>query len=170
MKAAGEFTRPNRWPSLFSKFQKAVNNKSNIITLFLNIHSMYIERKLIMYCYYFLGMKANLNFGERLAELRKAKGFTQKDLAANIGSTQRMIAHYENHVKRPSLDKLEGLAKALGLTIDQFLGVQEIKKQPGAPVDAYLQRKLQLVTRLPKNDQKAIVTMIDALAQKKGAA
>lgn len=130
---------------------------------------MYIGCKRIMYCYYFIGMKANLNFGQRLAELRKAKGFTQKDLAASVGSTQRMIAHYENHVKRPSLDRLEGIAKALSLTIDQLLGVQDIKKQVGAPVDAYLQRKLQIVTRLPKNDQKAIVTMIDALAQKKGA-
>jgi transcriptional regulator with XRE-family HTH domain len=123
-----------------------------------------------MYAYYFLGMANNINFGERLAELRKAKGFTQRELAENIGTSQRMIAHYENHVKRPSLDKLESIAKAFGLSIDQVLGVQPLKKQPGAPKDAYLQRKLQKVQALPKDDQKVIINMIDALSTKKGAA
>jgi hypothetical protein len=33
-------------------------------------------------------------FGARLTELRKAAGYTQVELAAALGTTQRMIAYY----------------------------------------------------------------------------
>jgi len=116
---------------------------------------------------YIQGMKnttANGNFGRMLAELRKAKGFTQQELADNVGVSQRMVAYYERHAKRPPLEKLQAIARALSVSIDQLLGVQPVRKQPGAPKDAYLQRKLQRVQQLPKDKQKIIVTMIDALA------
>jgi transcriptional regulator with XRE-family HTH domain len=118
----------------------------------------------------FFNMTTHADFGQRLAELRKVKGFSQRELAGSIGTSQRMIAHYEKHVKRPSLDKLENIAKVFGITVDELLGVKPIKKTPGAPKDAYLQRKLQKVGELPKEDQKVIVGMIDALAARKGAA
>jgi transcriptional regulator with XRE-family HTH domain len=117
--------------------------------------------------YYLSGMNTNNgNFGYVLAELRKAKGFTQQELADSIGSSQRMIAYYERHAKRPPLEKLQAVAQALSVTIDQLLGVQRVTKQRGAPKDAYLRRKLQQVHGLPKTDQKMVVGMIDALATK----
>lgn len=120
-------------------------------------------------CYYFLGMNQHANLGQRLSELRKAKGFTQEEFAASIGTSQRMVAYYERHVKRPPLEKLESMATALGVSVEEIIGVKPVKKQPGAPKDAYLHRKLQQVAHLPKDDQKLIVNMIDALATKKGA-
>jgi transcriptional regulator with XRE-family HTH domain len=109
------------------------------------------------------------NFGMRLAQLRKEKGFTQRDFADNVGISQRMIAYYEKHVKRPPLEKLEGIARALNITIDELLDVKTIKKQRGAPKNAYLQRKLQLVTEFPKADQKIVTNIIDALYEKNSA-
>ncbi|WP_148864766.1 helix-turn-helix transcriptional regulator [Marinobacter fonticola] len=35
------------------------------------------------------------DFGKRLAQLRKDAGFTQKELADEIGATRRVIAYYE---------------------------------------------------------------------------
>jgi transcriptional regulator with XRE-family HTH domain len=118
---------------------------------------------------YFYGMNKNGNFGHRLADLRKAKGFTQQDLASSIGVSQRMLAYYEKHAKRPPLEKLEAIMKALSVPIDELLGVTPVKKMPGAPKDAYLHRKLQRVKEMPKTDQKVILNMIDALSAKKGA-
>jgi transcriptional regulator with XRE-family HTH domain len=34
-------------------------------------------------------------FGERLAQVRKATGYTQVEFAAGVGITQRMLACYE---------------------------------------------------------------------------
>lgn len=42
------------------------------------------------------------SFGERLTALRKAAGFTQVELAAELGAFQRMVAYYE----RPTADDL----------------------------------------------------------------
>ena len=106
------------------------------------------------------------NFGMRLAELRRAKGFTQRDFAENVGVSQRMIAYYEKHAKNPPLEKLDAIAKALKISIDELLGVKPVKKTRGTTKDAYLQRKLQLVTNFPKSDQKVIINMIDALMVK----
>ena len=77
-----------------------------------------------------------------------------------------MIAYYEKHAKRPPLEKLEAIVKALGITIDDLLGVTPVKRMRGAPKDAYLVRKLQQVQKLSKTDQKIVVNMIDALATK----
>ncbi|BBM03554.1 helix-turn-helix domain-containing protein [Microbulbifer sp. GL-2] len=39
-------------------------------------------------------MNENLaDFGKRLAQLRKAAGYTQKELAEEIGATRRVIAY-----------------------------------------------------------------------------
>jgi DNA-binding XRE family transcriptional regulator len=45
-------------------------------------------------------------FGQRLARLRKQAGFTQIDLAKDIGVTQRIITYYEAETQHPptSLD------------------------------------------------------------------
>ena len=37
----------------------------------------------------------NMSFGARLAALRKAAGFTQQELANEVGTSRRMIAYYE---------------------------------------------------------------------------
>ena len=43
------------------------------------------------------------DFGKRLAQLRKDAGFTQKELADEIGATRRVIAYYEteNQPQKP---------------------------------------------------------------------
>jgi transcriptional regulator with XRE-family HTH domain len=118
--------------------------------------------------YYFGCMNTTPNFGQRLAQLRQAKGFSQQELADSTGISQRMLVYYEKHAKRPPMDKLQAIAGVLGVGVDELLGIAPLKKQVGAPKDAYLQRKLQKVKELPKDDQKIIMNMIDALASKKG--
>ena len=106
------------------------------------------------------------DLGQRLARLRKARGFTQRDFAASVGISQRMVAYYEKHVRRPSPEKLERMANALRVSSDEILGIKPTKNRPGAPKNAYLQRKLQEVYSFSKADQKTITNMIDALSLK----
>lgn len=109
---------------------------------------------------------AKTKFGKRLAELRKQKGFTQIMLADAIGVSQRVVAYYECETDRPPAGKLSDIAKALEVSVDELLGLKEVKAGRGAPKNAYLRKKLQLVELFPKSDQKAIVTMIEGLAAK----
>ena len=63
------------------------------------------------------------SFGARLAALRMARGMTQDDLGVAAGSSQRMIAPYENTPgAQPPADVVVALARALDASIDELLG------------------------------------------------
>ncbi len=62
------------------------------------------------------------NFGVRLKQLRKSKGFSQKELASLLGIGQTSIANYEKNIRFPSEDKLINLANTLDTSVDSLLG------------------------------------------------
>lgn len=59
------------------------------------------------------------SFGERMARLRQTAGFSKRDLAAEIGSSNRMVAYYEKETTYPPTHLLPLLVKALGMSSDQ---------------------------------------------------
>ena len=69
-----------------------------------------------------------MSFGARLAELRKAAGFTQQDLADEVGVSRRMIAYYEVQSGHPPTHLLPSIAQALNVTTDELLGAGPVKK------------------------------------------
>lgn len=60
----------------------------------------------------------------KLKEIRKAKGFTQKELAEKVGVDTSSISKYETGVAEPSYDVLMKLARVLGVSIDSFSDVE----------------------------------------------
>jgi transcriptional regulator with XRE-family HTH domain len=62
------------------------------------------------------------SFGERLASLRKARGFTQVQLARTANTTQRAISYYENEAGFPPVPAVLELARALRVGTDELLG------------------------------------------------
>lgn len=67
-------------------------------------------------------------FGNRLARLRTASGHTQRSLATALGISNRMIAHYETENGNPTVYMLKKIAKALGVSGDQLLGIEKTKE------------------------------------------
>ena len=58
-----------------------------------------------------------------IQRLRKAKGLSQRQLAAKAKVTQGYIAQLETgHKMNPSLPTLRKLAKALGVPVTELLG------------------------------------------------
>ena len=99
-------------------------------------------------------------FGKRLAELRKAAGYTQEQLAQSIGASRRMVAYYETESQHPPIHILLDLARALGMSTDQLLGVAKLAAPHG---NSHLARRLKQMECLPPTDQKAVFKFIDAL-------
>lgn len=60
----------------------------------------------------------------KLKEIRKAKGYTQKELAEIVGVDTSSISKYEKGVAEPSYVVLKKLASALGVSIDSFSDVE----------------------------------------------
>lgn len=65
------------------------------------------------------------NFGKHLKELRQSKGLTQKQLAILINSNERVVQHYELGDRKPGFDAIIALAKALEVSSDKLLGLEE---------------------------------------------
>lgn len=56
-----------------------------------------------------------------LAQVRKAKGWTQEQLSAVSGVNRVTIARYECGMSVPKLSTIERLADALGVPIDEIV-------------------------------------------------
>lgn len=64
-------------------------------------------------------------FSIKLKEVRKEKGFTQKELGAAVGISEVMIGQYERGVRTPKLEMRKKLANALGVKLNYFLSDSE---------------------------------------------
>jgi transcriptional regulator with XRE-family HTH domain len=103
-------------------------------------------------------------FGQRMARLRKERGFTQIELAEKAGTIQAVISSYECGRVRPHAAMIGQLAQALGVTADELLGLAETQTPKANGFSRRVLRRMQLLERFPTHDQKAVFKMIDALA------
>lgn len=62
-----------------------------------------------------------MSIGERIKEARKAKGYTQKELADMIGVANATLCGYEVGKREPDAVKINALSKALGVTGDWLI-------------------------------------------------
>ena len=62
-----------------------------------------------------------MNLSEKLAELRKAKGMTQKELAGALNVTRQAVSRWEVGTAVPSLDNLAYLSRLYGVPLDDFI-------------------------------------------------
>ncbi len=102
-------------------------------------------------------------FGERLALLRKAAGYTQQQLADEIGASRRQVAYYEGESEHPPAGLLIELAQALNVTTDELLGVRtgRSKKTATPAVSTRLERRLKLIERMPAKPKQQLLGLID---------
>ncbi len=63
-----------------------------------------------------------MNYGNRIAELREKKGWTQEELSSTIGISRAALSHYEKNRRKPDLDILSQLADVFHVSIDFILG------------------------------------------------
>lgn len=62
-----------------------------------------------------------MEFGEFLAELRKEKGYLQKEVAAYLNVTVATVSNYEKGVHTPDLNTLSRLADFYDVSTDYLL-------------------------------------------------
>lgn len=61
----------------------------------------------------------------RLKQIRESKRISQKELANKLGITESAVCHWEAGRYLPTTDKLQQIAKTLGVTIDELLADSE---------------------------------------------
>ena len=109
-------------------------------------------------------LKGKQSFGERMAQLRTAAGYSQRDLAAEIGISQRMIAYYEKQTQHPPTHLLPALARALGVTADQLLGTEKVKSN-GKGKDSRLWRRFSQIEKMDAKEKRKIIQLPDTFIE-----
>lgn len=105
-------------------------------------------------------------FGGRLARLRQSAGYSQRDFAAEVGFSQRMVVYYEKECERIPIRLLPIFARALGVSADELLGLEKAKRNSKAR-DARLWRRFSQVEKPPPAERRPIVQLLDAFLRGK---
>lgn len=66
-------------------------------------------------------MSLNEELGRRVQQLRKAKGFSQEELADRVGASRQAVSKWEGGQTAPDLERLLALSKQLDVTTDYLL-------------------------------------------------
>ena len=60
----------------------------------------------------------------RLKEVRTERGMSQAKLAKLINSYQQAVANWENGIKKPTAETIVALSRALAVSADYLLGLE----------------------------------------------
>lgn len=99
-------------------------------------------------------------FGQRLARTRKAKGYTQVELAAKMGIIQVLVSDYERDKLRPYHEMIARFARALEVSADELLGLESSQDRSTA-TSLKLLRRMKRIEALPPSQQKILLRTID---------
>lgn len=66
-----------------------------------------------------------MKFNERLKEIRKEKGFTQKDMYIKLGVSANCYASYEQGRTEPNIQTIIQLCIILNTSADYLLGLED---------------------------------------------
>ena len=107
------------------------------------------------------GQKCFEELGQRVRNLRKEQGLTQAQLADLLGVSQQLVALYERGEHRMPLDLLPEVARLLGVSVEEVLGVtpQSARRAPTRK----LQQPLERISRLPRAKQRIVMEMLDGV-------
>ncbi len=70
--------------------------------------------------------KFMVEFGEKIKDLRLAKGLTQKQLAKELEQAQSTIFYWEQNKQEPNISSLKKLCEFFDVSADFLLGLSDI--------------------------------------------
>jgi transcriptional regulator with XRE-family HTH domain len=107
------------------------------------------------------------SFGQALAAARRKKGYTQEELGKLVGTSKRVISYFEREAKNPTIETINKLADVLGVLPERLLKPTDALLEEPKAIRS-LQKKLNIVHKLPPDEQRYIAKMIDIIAEKNG--
>ena len=98
-------------------------------------------------------------FGAFLAQVRRAQGLTQAELAEQLHVTDKAVSRWERGVGLPDINTLEPLADALGLSLADLMHCHDpAQEPPTAPVP--LEDFFSMLRRRPVADWHSVRTAL----------
>jgi transcriptional regulator with XRE-family HTH domain len=107
--------------------------------------------------------------GQRMARLRKQRGYTQVELADKIGIRQALVSAYEKDRRGLSAEMAIHFALALDVSLDELLH-PKVKKVSGKTPSRKVLRRLEEIAKLPPHQQNYLLKTIDGFLRGAGVA
>ena len=104
-------------------------------------------------------------FGRRLKELRKAKGWTQKELANRLAIRYSHLNKYESGMHAPPFEKLIQLADIFDVSLDSLLKGLPIENEPIR--NELLHKRFKMLETFDDDDRETVIKVIDAIIAKR---
>lgn len=102
------------------------------------------------------------SIGERVARIRKERGFTQVELAEKIGVIQSIVSAIERDVLKLSAEMAVRFALALEVTTDGLLmPPKKTNSSQAKRPSRKILRRLEQIETLPRTQQLAVLKTID---------
>ena len=101
------------------------------------------------------------SLGQRIARLRKERGWTQKQIAERTGLIQELVSNYETDKLRLNPAMILRFAEVFDISADELLrgskSTVQAKKQPSIK----LVRRMEQIEALPLYQQRVLLSTID---------
>ncbi|MGI6033434.1 MAG: helix-turn-helix domain-containing protein [Coriobacteriales bacterium] len=102
--------------------------------------------------------------GGRIADLLKANGMSQRELAMRVGATESAISKYIKGEREPRAELLANIATVLKTTSEALLGMNDGIETTFGTVKALCARAAKDMTQEEKNE--LIMTILQATSDK----
>lgn len=107
-----------------------------------------------------------MNIGDKIRQIREAKGLTQKEVSLTIGMDQSQYSKIEKGKTDPSTSTVDKIAKAIGIELSDLFASHDVLKDINS-YDKSLMEKLHLIEQLDEEEKKSIFNIVDGLVSKK---
>lgn len=101
-----------------------------------------------------------MDFGDRMAKLRKEKGLSREDLGKLIGTSGPIVGRYEREAMKPSIEIATKIANALNVSLDYLVGNTDLL------LDSTILKRIQNIQKLKEEDKSHVFAMLDAFLLK----
>ena len=102
-----------------------------------------------------------MELGERLAKVRKQKGYKQKDIAQLLNVSQQVISNIERNTTTADVDFLIQIADLYEMSIDELLQ-REVVKNGNKGI---AQRIVETINKMDETGKELSLSLIDQVAQ-----
>ena len=108
-----------------------------------------------------------MSLADNLKRLRKKRGWSQTQLAEQIGSHLSHINRIETGKYNPSLDVVQKMAAVFDVTIDYLVSDTDEDFKEVRIEDKNLMERIKLIDSLEQDDKTALIRVIDSMLTKK---
>lgn len=96
----------------------------------------------------FTGNGNKESLAERIKKIRKAKGWSQDEMAKKMHVSRNTISYWELEMCMPSLDNVIAIADATGVSVDALLGREDSSKKETAPEKKYVEKLVEIEKKI----------------------